>query len=63
LVAVLVSELASNKLDLVLTKTTRNFQWDPEKANRGGRVIEMLSEHTLQVTYLFDQEGGKKKAD
>lgn len=23
-------------------------QWDPETANRGGRVIEMLSENTLQ---------------
>ena len=23
-------------------------EWDPETANRGGRVIEMLSEHTLQ---------------
>jgi xylulose-5-phosphate/fructose-6-phosphate phosphoketolase len=44
-----LTELASNKLDLVLTKTNRNFQWDPEKANRGGRVIEILSEHTLQV--------------
>jgi xylulose-5-phosphate/fructose-6-phosphate phosphoketolase len=24
------------------------MQWDPETANKGGRVIEMLSEHTLQ---------------
>lgn len=43
-------ELASNKLDSVLEKTNRNFQWDPETANRNGRVIEMLSEHTLQGT-------------
>ncbi|EJD54194.1 phosphoketolase [Auricularia subglabra TFB-10046 SS5] len=41
-------EFASNKLDSVLTKTSRDFQWDPETANSGGRVIEMLSEHTLQ---------------
>lgn len=24
------------------------MQWDPETANKGGRVSEMLSEHTLQ---------------
>ena len=41
-------ELRSNKLDAVLDITTRNLQWDPETANKGGRVIEMLSEHTLQ---------------
>jgi xylulose-5-phosphate/fructose-6-phosphate phosphoketolase len=41
-------EFASNKLDSVFKKTGRNFQWDPETANSGGRVIEMLSEHTLQ---------------
>ncbi|KAL7417777.1 putative phosphoketolase [Mrakia frigida] len=41
-------ELASNKLDSVFSKTHRNFQWDPETAHNGGRVIEMLSEHTLQ---------------
>ncbi|GAA6008849.1 hypothetical protein JCM10207_001746 [Rhodosporidiobolus poonsookiae] len=41
-------ELASNKLDGVLDVTTRNFQWDPETAHKGGRVTEMLSEHTLQ---------------
>jgi xylulose-5-phosphate/fructose-6-phosphate phosphoketolase len=41
-------ELISNKLDAVFGKTTRNFQWDPESANKGGRVIEMLSEHTLE---------------
>ncbi|GAA5845029.1 hypothetical protein JCM11251_007449, partial [Rhodosporidiobolus azoricus] len=41
-------ELASNKLDGVLDVTTRNMQWDPETAHIGGRVTEMLSEHTLQ---------------
>lgn len=41
-------ELASNKLDGVFDVTTRNFQWDPLTANVGGRVTEMLSEHTLQ---------------
>ena len=41
-------ELASNKLDAVFDVTHRNFQHDPETANNGGRVIEMLSEHTLQ---------------
>lgn len=41
-------ELASNKLDAVFEKTHRCFQWDPETANNGGQVIEMLSEHTLQ---------------
>ena len=28
--------------------TNRNFQWDPETHARGGRVIEILSEHTCQ---------------
>jgi xylulose-5-phosphate/fructose-6-phosphate phosphoketolase len=41
-------EFASNKLDAIFEKTHRQFQWDPETANNGGRVIEMLSEHTLQ---------------
>lgn len=41
-------ELSSNKLDEALKVSHRNFQWDPETANIGGRVIEMLSEHTLQ---------------
>jgi xylulose-5-phosphate/fructose-6-phosphate phosphoketolase len=41
-------ELASNKLDDVFEVTTRNMQWDPESAHKGGRVTEMLSEHTLQ---------------
>ncbi|ORY89749.1 phosphoketolase [Leucosporidium creatinivorum] len=41
-------ELASNKLDGVFESTSRNFQWDPTTAHDGGRVVEMLSEHTLQ---------------
>ncbi|ODO06787.1 hypothetical protein I350_04146 [Cryptococcus amylolentus CBS 6273] len=41
-------EISSNKLDAAFKVTQRNFQWDPETANKGGRVIEMLSEHTLQ---------------
>ncbi|KAK8854752.1 hypothetical protein IAR55_003491 [Kwoniella newhampshirensis] len=41
-------EITSNKLDDAFKVTHRNFQWDPETANNGGRVIEMLSEHTLQ---------------
>merc|ERR1712000_264084 len=41
-------ELRSNKLDQVFEYTTRDMQWDPETAHKGGRVIEMLSEHTLQ---------------
>ena len=41
-------ELTSNKLDAAFEITHRNFQWDPETANNGGRVSEMLSEHTLQ---------------
>ncbi|CCO31377.1 hypothetical protein BN14_05417 [Rhizoctonia solani AG-1 IB] len=42
-------EFESNKLDGVFSKTTRNFQWDPDTANKGGRVIEMLSEHSEQL--------------
>ncbi|KAF8312100.1 phosphoketolase [Clavulina sp. PMI_390] len=41
-------ELGSNKLDAVFDVTNRQFQWDPETAHIGGRVVEMLSEHTLQ---------------
>ncbi|KAI9803334.1 MAG: hypothetical protein M1826_004971 [Phylliscum demangeonii] len=41
-------ELVSNKLDAVFKHTQRNFQWDQESNAKGGRVIEMLSEHTLQ---------------
>jgi xylulose-5-phosphate/fructose-6-phosphate phosphoketolase len=41
-------ELESNKLSAVFKHTNRNFQWDPETHARGGRVIEILSEHTCQ---------------
>jgi xylulose-5-phosphate/fructose-6-phosphate phosphoketolase len=41
-------ELESNKLNAVFRHTNRNFQWDPETHARGGRVIEILSEHTCQ---------------
>ncbi len=41
-------ELTSNKLDAILDVTSRNFQWDPETRAKGGRVIEILSEHTCQ---------------
>lgn len=41
-------ELVSNKLDTVFTHTGRNFQWDEFANARGGRVIEILSEHTCQ---------------
>lgn len=41
-------EVSSNKLSETLEVSHRNFQWDPETAHDGGRVIEMLSEHTLQ---------------
>jgi xylulose-5-phosphate/fructose-6-phosphate phosphoketolase len=41
-------ELVSNKLDTVFDHTSRNFQWDKYSMNKGGQVIEMLSEHTLQ---------------
>ena len=41
-------ELVSNKLDAVLNHTGRNFQWDEFSNARGGRVIEILSEHTCQ---------------
>ncbi|TFK27778.1 phosphoketolase [Coprinopsis marcescibilis] len=41
-------ELVSNKLDAVLDSTGRNFQWDPACRGKGGRVIEILSEHTCQ---------------
>ncbi|KAJ7086142.1 phosphoketolase [Mycena belliarum] len=41
-------ELVSNKLDAVLDDSSRNFQWDIESRARGGRVIEILSEHTCQ---------------
>jgi len=41
-------ELTSNKIDAVLKVTNRNFQWDKETANKGGQVLEMLSEHTCE---------------
>ncbi|ESK95873.1 phosphoketolase [Moniliophthora roreri MCA 2997] len=41
-------ELVSNKLDATLDETGRNFQWDIASRNQGGRVIEILSEHTCQ---------------
>ncbi|KAJ6093236.1 hypothetical protein N7486_008525 [Penicillium sp. IBT 16267x] len=41
-------ELESNKLDGVLESTGRNFQWDEFSNARGGRVIEVLSEHMCQ---------------
>jgi len=41
-------ELESNKLSAVFRHTNRNFQWDPETHARGGRVTEILSEHTCQ---------------
>lgn len=41
-------ELESNKLDGVFRVTHRNNQWQKETANNGGRVIEILSEHTCQ---------------
>lgn len=41
-------ELESNKLDAVFDHTGRNFQWDEFSNARGGRVIEVLSEHMCQ---------------
>ncbi|OKO99335.1 hypothetical protein PENSUB_8722 [Penicillium subrubescens] len=41
-------ELESNKLDAVFETTGRNFQWDEFSNARGGRVIEVLSEHMCQ---------------
>lgn len=41
-------ELFSNKLNAVLEGSNRNFQWDITSRNKGGRVIEILSEHTCQ---------------
>jgi xylulose-5-phosphate/fructose-6-phosphate phosphoketolase len=41
-------ELVSNKLDAVLDEGDRNFQWDVASRGKGGRVIEILSEHTCQ---------------
>ena len=41
-------ELVSNKLDDVFNHTGRDFQWDEFSHAQGGRVIEILSEHTCQ---------------
>lgn len=41
-------ELESNKLGAVLKDSGRNFQWDQSSRVRGGRIIEILSEHTCQ---------------
>jgi len=41
-------ELESNKLSAVFENTSRNFQWDEFSFGKGGRVIEILSEHTCQ---------------
>jgi xylulose-5-phosphate/fructose-6-phosphate phosphoketolase len=41
-------ELESNKLTDVFKYTGRNFQWDEYSRNQGGRVIEILSEHSCQ---------------
>jgi len=41
-------ELESNKLAAVFEHTGRNFQWDEYSFGQGGRVIEILSEHTCQ---------------
>ncbi|KAF2191538.1 D-xylulose 5-phosphate/D-fructose 6-phosphate phosphoketolase, partial [Zopfia rhizophila CBS 207.26] len=41
-------ELESNKLSAVFEHTGRNFQWDEFANARGGRVIEILSEHCCQ---------------
>ncbi|EXJ91977.1 hypothetical protein A1O3_00527 [Capronia epimyces CBS 606.96] len=41
-------EFESNKLDVVLNSTTRNFQVDQYSNARGGRLIETLSEHQCQ---------------
>ncbi|KFA65761.1 hypothetical protein S40285_07099 [Stachybotrys chlorohalonatus IBT 40285] len=41
-------ELESNKLSAVFEHTQRNFQWDQFSRAKGGRVIEILSEHCCQ---------------
>ncbi|RDW86352.1 putative phosphoketolase [Aspergillus mulundensis] len=41
-------ELESNKLSDALSHTGRNFQWDEFSNAKGGRVIEVLSEHMCQ---------------
>jgi len=46
-------ELVSNKLDAVFRHTGRNFQCDQYSCGKGGRVIEILSEHTCQGNITF----------
>ncbi|CAB4487870.1 phosphoketolase [Rhizophagus irregularis] len=41
-------ELVSNKLDATFQVTNRNFQWSHQTSNKGGRIAEILSEHTCQ---------------
>ncbi|TFY59486.1 hypothetical protein EVJ58_g5744 [Rhodofomes roseus] len=41
-------ELESNKLNATLRHSGRNMQWDVASRANGGRVIEILSEHTCQ---------------
>ncbi|KAK7214551.1 hypothetical protein V2G26_002554 [Clonostachys chloroleuca] len=41
-------ELESNKLSAILSHSGRNFQWDQYSRAKGGRVIEILSEHCCQ---------------
>ena len=41
-------ELESNKLSATFRKSGRNMQWDVTSRAKGGRVIEILSEHTCQ---------------
>ena len=49
-------EVVSNKLDAVFEVTKRAFQWPTEPADEHmhpeGRVMEMLSEHSLQGWYM-----------
>ncbi|RUP46838.1 hypothetical protein BC936DRAFT_146466 [Jimgerdemannia flammicorona] len=40
--------MVSNKLDVVFDVTSRIFQWDNDLIGINGRVVEILSEHTLQ---------------
>ncbi|KAI0321766.1 XFP N-terminal domain-containing protein [Amylostereum chailletii] len=42
-------ELVSNKLEAVLRDSGRNMQWNGPSRGKGGRVIEILSEHTCQA--------------
>lgn len=42
-------ELESNKLTAALKVTSRSMQWDQFSRNKGGRIIEVLSEHICQA--------------